>query len=105
MAEGVVKWFSAEKGYGFITPDDGGKDLFVHFSGVGLGLGGLLDGYGSLDEGHRVNYEPQEAPRGRRPRTSHPSSSPTGAAAAPPPGRRPPRRQQGPLITEPPLSA
>ena len=58
MAEGVVKWFSAEKGYGFITPDDGGKDLFVHFSEI------QGSGYRSLDEGQRVNYEPQEGAKG-----------------------------------------
>jgi cold shock protein len=58
MAEGVVKWFSAEKGYGFITPDDGGKDLFVHFSEI------QGTGYRSLDEGQRVTYEAQEGPKG-----------------------------------------
>ena len=58
MAEGVVKWFSAEKGYGFITPDDGGKDLFVHFSEI------HGSGDRSLDEGQRVNYESQEGPKG-----------------------------------------
>ena len=58
MAEGVVKWFSAEKGYGFITPDDGGKDLFVHFSEI------QGSGYRSFDEGQRVNYEPQEGAKG-----------------------------------------
>jgi CspA family cold shock protein len=58
MAEGVVKWFSAEKGYGFITPDDGGKDLFVHFSEI------QGTGYRSLDEGQRVSFEPQEGPKG-----------------------------------------
>ena len=58
MAEGVVKWFSAEKGYGFITPDDGGKDLFVHFSEI------QGSGYRSLDEGQRVNFESQEGPMG-----------------------------------------
>ncbi|MCB0872591.1 MAG: cold-shock protein [Actinobacteria bacterium] len=58
MAQGVVKWFNAEKGYGFITPDDGGKDLFVHYSEI------QSSGYRSLDEGQRVTYEPQDSPKG-----------------------------------------
>jgi CspA family cold shock protein len=58
MAEGIVKWFSNEKGYGFITPDDGSKDLFVHFSNIGG------DGYRSLNDGARVSYEPEEGPKG-----------------------------------------
>lgn len=58
MAEGVVKWFSSEKGYGFITPDDGSKDLFVHFSEI------QGSGYRNLDEGQRVSYEAQEGPKG-----------------------------------------
>jgi CspA family cold shock protein len=58
MAQGVVKWFNAEKGYGFITPDDGGKDLFVHYSEI------QSSGYRSLDEGQRVNYEPQDSAKG-----------------------------------------
>ncbi len=58
MAQGVVKWFNAEKGYGFITPDDGGKDLFVHYSEI------QASGYRSLEEGQRVSYEPQDSPKG-----------------------------------------
>jgi len=58
MAEGTVKWFSNEKGYGFITPDDGGKDLFVHFSSI------AGDGYRSLDDGARVTFESEEGPKG-----------------------------------------
>jgi CspA family cold shock protein len=58
MAEGTVKWFSNEKGYGFITPDDGGKDLFVHFSSIDG------DGYRSLNDGARVSYESEEGPKG-----------------------------------------
>ena len=58
MAEGTVKWFSNEKGYGFITPDDGSKDLFVHFSSIGG------DGYRSLNDGARVSYEAEEGPKG-----------------------------------------
>jgi CspA family cold shock protein len=58
MSEGVVKWFSNEKGYGFIMPDDGGKDLFVHFSAI------QGDGYRSLEEGARVSYEAAEGPKG-----------------------------------------
>ena len=58
MAEGVVKWFSADKGYGFITPDDGGKDLFVHFNAI------QGDGFRSLEEGQRVSFEATEGPKG-----------------------------------------
>ena len=58
MATGTVKWFSSEKGYGFITPADGGKDLFVHFSAI------QGDGYKSLPEGAKVEYEPQEGAKG-----------------------------------------
>ena len=58
MAEGTVKWFSPEKGYGFITPDEGGKDLFVHFSEI------AGEGYRSLNDGARVTYEPGEGPKG-----------------------------------------
>jgi cold shock protein len=50
MATGTVKWFSDDKGFGFITPDDGGRDLFVHYSGISG------DGYRSLAEGARVSY-------------------------------------------------
>jgi len=58
MAEGVVKWFSAEKGYGFITPDDGSKDLFVHFKAIDG------SGYRSLNEGQRVSFESADGPKG-----------------------------------------
>ncbi|MDX6661371.1 MAG: cold shock protein, partial [Solirubrobacteraceae bacterium] len=53
MATGTVKWFSDEKGYGFITPDDSGKDLFVHHTAI------QGDGYRSLAEGAKVSYEAQ----------------------------------------------
>jgi CspA family cold shock protein len=58
MATGVVKWFSDEKGFGFITPDDGGKDAFVHFSGISG------DGFRSLPEGARVEFEVSEGQKG-----------------------------------------
>jgi len=58
VPEGVVKWFSSERGYGFITPDEGDKDLFVHRSAV-EGGDGLL-----LQEGQRVSYEVGEGKRG-----------------------------------------
>ncbi len=58
MAAGTVKWFNAEKGYGFITPDDGSKDLFVHFSGI------AGDGYKALNEGQKVEYEPTQGQKG-----------------------------------------
>jgi len=58
MANGTVKWFSSEKGYGFITPEDGTKDLFVHFSGI------EGEGYKSLNEGQKVEYTESQGQKG-----------------------------------------
>src|ERR687894_709542 len=57
MAQGTVKWFNEEKGYGFISPDEGGEDLFVHYSGI------VGEGFRSLEEGDKVSYE---ATRGKK---------------------------------------
>ena len=57
MAQGTVKWFNDEKGYGFISPDEGGEDLFVHHTGI------AGSGFKSLDEGAKVEYE---ATRGKK---------------------------------------
>jgi len=58
MSSGTVKWFNASKGFGFITPDEGGDDLFVHHSEI------QMEGYASLDEGQKVNYEVGEGKKG-----------------------------------------
>ena len=58
MPSGTVKWFSDEKGFGFITPDDGSKDLFVHQSAI------VCDGFRSLEEGGKVTYEAESGPKG-----------------------------------------
>ncbi len=58
MAQGVVKWFNAEKGFGFISVDGGGPDVFVHFSAI------QGDGYRSLDENQRVEFESSQGPKG-----------------------------------------
>jgi CspA family cold shock protein len=60
MPIGTVKWFSAEKGYGFITPEDGSRDVFVHFSGI------VGEGHRSLDEGERVSFSSEDGEKGPR---------------------------------------
>ena len=58
MAQGTVKWFNATKGFGFITPDGGGEDLFVHHSEI------QMQGYRELTEGQRVEFEAARGPKG-----------------------------------------
>jgi CspA family cold shock protein len=58
MATGTVKWFSDEKGFGFITPDEPGKDLFVHHNAI------QASGFRSLTEGAKVSYEAEQGPKG-----------------------------------------
>ncbi len=58
MAEGKVKWFSSEKGYGFIANDEGGDDVFVHFSAI------QADGFRTLNEGDEVTFEVEQGPKG-----------------------------------------
>ncbi len=58
MSAGTVKWFNADKGYGFITPDDGGDDLFVHHSEI------RTEGYASLDEGQKVEFTVGQGKKG-----------------------------------------
>ena len=58
MATGTVKWFSSEKGYGFITQDDGGPDVFVHFSAI------AAEGYRNLEEGQKVQFDVTQGQKG-----------------------------------------
>ena len=58
MPQGTVKWFNDEKGYGFISPDEGGEDLFVHYSAI------VGNGFRSLDEGAKVTYEATQGKKG-----------------------------------------
>ena len=58
MAEGTVKWFNDEKGFGFIAPNDGGPDVFVHYSAIDA------SGFRSLSENQQVTYEVTQSPKG-----------------------------------------
>lgn len=58
MATGTVKWFNDAKGFGFITPDEGGEDLFAHFSAI------QMNGFRSLKEGQKVQFEVVQGPKG-----------------------------------------
>jgi CspA family cold shock protein len=60
MAQGTVKWFNDQKGFGFITPDDGSPDVFAHFSEI------QSDGFKSLTEGQKVEFEITQGPKGPR---------------------------------------
>ncbi|WP_436694114.1 cold-shock protein [Geodermatophilus sp. CPCC 205506] len=82
MPQGTVKWFDAEKGFGFIEPDDGGSDVFVHFSAIPD-----QGGFRSLDEGQRVEYEASQGQRGLQADTVRP----TGGGG----GGRPRREESG----------
>ena len=59
MASGIVKWFNDAKGFGFITPDEGGEDLFAHFSAI------EIDGFKTLKEGQKVTFEVVTGPKGK----------------------------------------
>ena len=58
MPQGTVKWFNSSKGYGFIAPDDGGSDIFVHHTAI------LSDGFRSLEENQRVEFTPAQGAKG-----------------------------------------
>ena len=66
MAQGTVKWFNDEKGYGFIAVDDGSKDVFVHFSAIDG------SGYRELAEGQRVQFETEQGPKGPQAKSVRP---------------------------------
>ena len=71
MEFGTVKWFDDLKGYGFITPDNGGRDIFVHFSQV------QMEGRKTLTDGQRVSYVSESGDRGRHATKVSPDSDPT----------------------------
>ena len=60
MSTGTVKWFNDAKGYGFITPDEGGEDLFAHFSAI------QMTGFKTLKEGQKVSFEIVQGPKGKQ---------------------------------------
>lgn len=66
MATGTVKWFNNAKGFGFITPDEGGEDLFAHFSSV------QTQGFKTLKEGQKVSFDVVQGPKGKQASNIHP---------------------------------
>jgi cold shock protein len=69
MATGSVKWFNDAKGFGFISPDGGGADIFIHFSAL------MMDGYKTVKQGSRVTFEMVEGPKGLHAQNIQPESS------------------------------
>ena len=65
MAQGTVKWFNAEKGFGFIAQEDGGDDVFVHYSAI------QSQGYKSLDENQKVEFDVTQGPKGPQAENVH----------------------------------
>jgi len=75
MANGTVKWFSNSKGYGFISPEDGGNDVFAHFSAI------EMDGYKTLKQGQEVSFELKEGPKGPQAHNIQAATSASAPAA------------------------
>lgn len=72
MAQGTVKWFNNAKGFGFIRPEDGGEDIFAHYSTI------QMDGYRTLKAGQDVNYELTEGPKGHHAESIKPTGEDIG---------------------------
>lgn len=79
MATGTVKWFNDAKGFGFIEPEQGGGDVFAHFSAI------QMEGFRTLKQGGKVSYELVEGPKGQLAQNIRPIDDAMGAVSMPPP--------------------